>query len=104
MINQRENICHGLFVLADNHASRGDSCPGNGFEFQLANAVRCCSQDGTKCITPQCISTLFFKELMGQSCIFKFFFDRNLMILGKILCFKPNLKAILCEKLLTLAF
>ena len=67
MINQRENICHGLFVLANNIPSRGDSCPGNGLKFQLANAVRCCSQDGTECITPECMATRSF-EIAKKEC------------------------------------
>ena len=62
MIDQRENICHGLFVLANDKPSRGDSCPGNGFKYKLANAVRCCSMDGLECITPEgCTETTLFK-------------------------------------------
>ena len=76
MIDQRENICHGLFVLANNHASRGDSCPGNGFEFQLANAVRCCSQDGTECITPECMATRSFEIAKKES-------ERIYFLMGK---------------------
>ena len=52
MIDKSENICYGLFVLAN--ISRGDSCPRQGADPRLGTAaLRCCTMDGTECVTPQ---------------------------------------------------
>ena len=70
MIDQRENICYCLFVLANNIPTRRESCPGDGerLHFRNESAVRCCEVDGDRCFTPNDCPTTKSYEIAEQTC------------------------------------
>ena len=86
MIDQRENICHGLFVLANDKPSRGDSCPGEGTQA----AVRCCSDDDTNCEAPDaplCSKTVTY-----------YWAEQKCADSGRRLCHPSELRTNMCCK------